>query len=96
MARQSRNGLTLQQERFCAEYLVDFNATAAYTRSSYKAHGNRAEVNASKLRSNTKVQAKLRELLNPILEKTLIRAEKLLVVFLVQVDPPSSYASARR
>jgi len=47
--------MTPKQKRFADEYLIDLNATAAYKRAGYIATGNGAEVNASKLLSNTKV-----------------------------------------
>lgn len=47
--------LTVKQQRFVAEYLIDLNATAAYKRAGYTATGNAAEVTASKLLSNAKV-----------------------------------------
>ena len=54
--------LTDRQRRFCQEYLLDFNQTAAYKRAGYDARGNSAEVNASRLLRNAKVQAYLCEL----------------------------------
>lgn len=48
--------LTERQKRFAEEYLIDLNATAAYKRAGYAGKGNGAEVNASRLLSNTKVQ----------------------------------------
>jgi phage terminase small subunit len=48
--------LTEKQKRFADEFLIDLNATAAYRRAGYTAKGNAAEVNASKLLRNTKVQ----------------------------------------
>lgn len=47
---------------FCKEYMIDLNATAAYKRVGYKATGNSAEVNASKLLSSPKVASRIREL----------------------------------
>jgi hypothetical protein len=41
-----KTGLTVKQQRFCEEYLVVFNATAAYQRSGYRADGPGAAVNA--------------------------------------------------
>lgn len=49
--------LTPKQQRFVEEYLVDFNATAAYGRAGYAARGNAAEAAASRLLRNGKVQA---------------------------------------
>lgn len=53
--------LTAKQKRFADEYLIDLNATAAYHRSGYKAKGNAAEVNASRLLSNAKVQVYIQD-----------------------------------
>ncbi|MGH7476573.1 MAG: terminase small subunit [Longimicrobiales bacterium] len=49
--------LTPKQAAFVREYLVDLNATAAYKRAGYRASGNAAEVNASRLLRNAKVAA---------------------------------------
>lgn len=53
--------LTDKQERFVKEYLVDLNATAAYKRAGYSARGNSAEVNASRLLRNAKVEVRVQE-----------------------------------
>ena len=53
--------LTTKQRLFVAEYLTDFNATAAYRRAGYTARGNSAEVNASRLLRNAKVAAAIDE-----------------------------------
>jgi phage terminase small subunit len=45
--------------RFVDEFMVDMNATAAYRRAGYKAEGNAAEVNASRLLRNAKVQEEI-------------------------------------
>lgn len=45
-----------QHRTFCDEYLKTMNATDSYRKAGYKATGNSAEVNASKLLRNTKVQ----------------------------------------
>lgn len=47
--------LTLKQQRFVEEMLVDLNATAAYRRAGYAARGNAAEVNAARLLRNAQV-----------------------------------------
>lgn len=46
---------------FVKEYLKDLNATQAYIRAGYEARGNSAEVNASRLLSNAKVQRLIRK-----------------------------------
>src|SRR5687768_6619671 len=48
--------LTPRQQRFADEYCMDLNATAAYARAGYRARGNSAEVSASRLLRNAKVQ----------------------------------------
>lgn len=57
----SANKLTAKQKAFVDEYLKDLNATAAYKRAGYTAKGNAAEVNASRLLSNAKVQEYIAE-----------------------------------
>lgn len=52
--------LNARQKRFVEEYLIDLNATGAYRRAGYKAKGHAAEVNASKLLSNTEVAEAVR------------------------------------
>lgn len=52
-----------QQDRFCHEYLIDFNGTRAYRAAGYKAkNDNVAAVGASKLLRLAKVQARLAQL----------------------------------
>lgn len=52
-------GLQEQMMRFAEEYLVDFNASAAYQRAGYKTRGAAAQAAASRLLANPKVQAYL-------------------------------------
>lgn len=47
------------QQRFADEYLIDFNAGAAYQRAGYKAKGNAAAAAASRLLARPEVQAYL-------------------------------------
>lgn len=70
--------LTPKQQRFAEEYLVDFNATAAYGRAGYAARGNSAEVSASKLLRNPKVQAAIAEGQRALSERTEITQEMVL------------------
>lgn len=57
-ARRNAKGLTLQDERFIDEYLIDLNATQAYRRSHAKCSGNRvASVQATRLMAKTSVRA---------------------------------------
>lgn len=56
--------ITERQKKFCEEYLIDFNATAAYLRAGYSGSYKSANANGSKLLANTVIQAylcKLRE-----------------------------------
>jgi hypothetical protein len=48
--------LTPRQARFVREYLLDFNATAAYKRAGYTATGRSAENNASRLMGYARVR----------------------------------------
>lgn len=61
--------LTAKQQRFVDEYLIDLNATAAYKRAGYATTGHGANVNASKLLTNTEIRAAL-ELSNRERQKT--------------------------
>ncbi len=53
-------GLTAKQELFCQEYTVDYNGKQAAIRAGYKSEN--AEVQASRMLSNAKVLARVREL----------------------------------
>lgn len=48
--------LSDKQQRFCEEYLKDFNATAAYLRAGYKCSEASARASASKLLTNPNIQ----------------------------------------
>lgn len=63
MAAQTdhETGLTDQRRKFADEYLVDFNASAAYQRAGYKAKGNAAHAAASRLLADPKVQGYLQQ-----------------------------------
>lgn len=65
--------LTDKQERFCHEYVVDFNATQAAIRAGYAEKG--AHVRGSQLLSHGKVQARVKELTQKVNDRTLIDAE---------------------
>lgn len=59
----SSSDLTPKQQRFCEEYLIDLNATAAYRRAGYAAKtDNAAAASASALLRNPKVQAEVARL----------------------------------
>lgn len=53
------SGLLPQHELFAEQYLVDFNAAAAYQRAGYKASGDAAYAAASRLLAKPEVQAHL-------------------------------------
>ncbi|CAB5162394.1 Terminase small subunit [uncultured Caudovirales phage] len=71
--------LTLKQQRFVEEYLVDLNATAAYKRAGYVAKGNAAEVNAARLLRNAQVQAAVTAAKAERSERTKVDADWLLL-----------------
>lgn len=54
------DNLNAQQERFCEEYIIDYNGTAAASRAGYSEKS--ATVTASRLLRNAKVLARVREL----------------------------------
>lgn len=58
MAKQ----LNERQERFCQEYLLDGNATAAYIRAGYSDRGDNAHANAHRLMANDGILIRLQEL----------------------------------
>lgn len=85
--------LTEKQKRFCAEYLIDLNATAAYRRAGYAGQGNTAEVNASKLLRTAKVCAEIAIRQKKLQEKTGITQERVLAEFakIAFLDPRKFY-----
>ena len=54
-------GLTDRQERFCKEYLIDGNASAAYVRAGYSAKG--ANKLSSRMMANDGIRARIDELM---------------------------------
>lgn len=77
MARNPATGLTDKQERFCEEYLKDFNATAAYIRAGYAVQSeSSARVNASKLLTNTNVQGHLATLRKAVQHRSTVTLER--------------------
>ena len=70
--------LTPKQQLFVAEYLVDFNATAAYQRAGYKAHARSAAVNAARLLTNADIAAEIEQKQQKLLQKVELTAEKVL------------------
>jgi phage terminase small subunit len=70
--------LTAKQKLFVQEYLIDLNATRSYKTAGYVAKGNAAEVNASRLLSNAKVQAAIQEAMGKREKRTEITQDKVL------------------
>jgi phage terminase small subunit len=58
--KHATDGLTDAQRSFADEYLVDYNASAAYLRAGYKAHGKAVIVNACRLLAKPEIQTYLR------------------------------------
>lgn len=69
-------GLTDKQERFCAEYVKDFNATQAAIRAGYsqKTGGQIGEQNLKKL----EIQKRITELTQQLQQKDLVTKEELI------------------
>jgi len=65
--------LTLKQERFCEEYVIDMNGTQAAIRAGYSE--NTANEQASRLLTNVNIQTKVSELRDGIQERTNITAD---------------------
>lgn len=88
--------LTPKQKRFADEYLIDLNATAAYKRAGYIASGNAAEVNASRLLSNAKVQLYMAERMKAREVRTEITQDRVLAEYakLAFLDPRRFYDDA--
>ena len=82
--------LTPKQQRFCDEYLVDYNATQAAIRAGYLKKS--ARVQASKLLTNTNVQAYLQGRSKKIANKLEISAERtLLEIARLAYTPASAF-----
>ncbi|MGH8073651.1 MAG: terminase small subunit [Lysobacter sp.] len=65
-------------QRFADEYLIDFNATAAYQRAGYKAKGAAAMAAASRLLARPEVQAYLAKRKSELLAKVEVNQEEVL------------------
>jgi phage terminase small subunit len=68
--------LTPKQERFCEEYIVDFNATQAARRAGYS--GKSVKQAGTENISKPSIQARIKELQQPHKEKLDISAERVL------------------
>lgn len=67
--------LKINQLRFCEEFVIDGNATAAYKRAGYKAKGHAAENGAARLMRNDEVLAYIAQLQAKQTEESKITAE---------------------
>ncbi len=67
MTYKPRGGLTPRQERFCQEYAIDLNATAAARRAGYSE--KTAEQQGSRLFRNVQVKARIAELQDEVAER---------------------------
>lgn len=70
--------LTDKQKRFCEEYLVDLNASAAYLRAGYKVSAKAVDAAASRLLGTVKVKTYIRQLQQQQSHRTEITADKVL------------------
>lgn len=79
MSSRSKSGLTPRQEEFCRQYVIDFNATAAYKKAGYRARSdNSAAAGASELLRNSKIQAYISRLQQQRSQRTEITADRVL------------------
>jgi len=70
--------LTEKHKRFADEYLTDLNATAAYGRAGYKAKGDAAKVNASRLLTKANVQEYIQDRMKKREQRTEITQDMVL------------------
>lgn len=70
--------LTAKQKRFCDEYLLDLNGSAAYTRAGYKGDAETARRNASRMLTNADVQTYVSRLQAERAQRTQITADRVL------------------
>lgn len=75
-SRRDPDALTPKQQRFVTEYLVDLNGTQAAIRAGYSAGA--AEVQASRLLSNAKVQSAVQAAMNRREKRTEITQDRVL------------------
>lgn len=76
MTRRNADELTEKQRRFCAEYLVDLNATAAAKRAGYSE--KTARVTAQDLLVQPKVAAHLQALMDDRAKRTQVTADRVI------------------
>jgi phage terminase small subunit len=76
VARNPNTGLTDKQQRFCQEYLSDFNATQAYIRAGYAKKTARQA--AQRLLTNVDIQAYLSHHINKAEDKSVASLQRTL------------------
>jgi phage terminase small subunit len=74
---KEKQELTLKQQRFAAEYCIDLNAAAAYSRAGYIARGNSAEAAACRLLSNVKVREAIEQKQKEVAKRCEVTAENI-------------------
>lgn len=70
--------LTPHQERFCLEYMLDLNGSAAYRRCSPRVSEKVARVGAAKLLAKPDLQARIAELQRAALARSNLTADRVL------------------
>ena len=73
----NRDGLTEQQRLFCAEYLIDFNASRAAREAGYAP--STAASYIYKLLNTSEIQAELRRLIDERARRTLLTADRVIL-----------------
>ena len=73
---RSKKALTEKQKKFCHEYMIDFNASAAYIRAGYSKNG--ARISASQLLTNPNVRIFLSGLIHKQEENAEITVQEII------------------
>lgn len=87
------SALTEKQKRFCAEYLIDLNASAAYRRAGYVGSANTIKAGAHQLLKKPRISAEVLLQQTKLQQKTGITQERVLAELakLAFVDPRKFY-----
>lgn len=70
--------LNEKQKQFANEFLVDFKAAPAYIRAGYKATGNSAEVNSTRLLKDPRIQEYIQQRMKDREKRTEITQDRVL------------------
>lgn len=82
-----RQGLTIQQERFCEFVAAGDNQTDAYIKAGFKTTKESARRNAARMMTNDDILQRIAELRKPITRKTLSnRDHKRQMLYLIMED----------